>query len=98
MKIYGIKARKVYACHASWANVAEAEIDDNEGKTAFVTAQEYDGTDLTVSRKSVYDFMVEDLGEPVEEFVAEFTTWKDAKASEYGEVFDKLKKAIKMLG
>lgn len=100
MKIYGIKSREVMACAGSWAVVAEAEVEiDNENRdTVYVTAQEYDGLELTVSKQSVYGFLVENAGEPAEEFLEEYRTWKDAKESAYAGVFAQLKKAMKMLG
>ena len=97
MKIYGIKAKRVLACAGSWADVAEASVDVG-GKTLYVMAQEYDTVELTVSKQSLYAFLAEDGAEPAVEFLEEYTAWKDAKASEYAPVFDKLKKVLKMLG
>ena len=96
MKIYGIKAREVMACAGSWALVAEASVDVG-GETVYVLAQDYDGLELTVSKKSLYAFLVEDGAEQDVEFLEEYTTWKDAKASVYAGVFDKLKKVLKMM-
>ena len=98
MKIYGIQAKEVMACAGSWAVVAEAGVDLPGGSTVYVTAQEYDGVELTVSKESLYDFLVGDAEEPACGFIEEYRTWKDAKASEYAAVFDRLKKVMKMLG
>ena len=97
MKIYGIKAKEVMACPGSWAIVAEAEVMEKDGSTTYVLAQEYDTIELTVSKQSLYSFLVEDGEEPAVEFSEEYTAWKDAKASAYAGVFDKLKKVLKML-
>ena len=98
MKIYGIKAKEVMACAGSWAVVAEAEVGLEDGSVVSVLAQEFDTIELTVSTQSLYGFLVENGAEPTVDISEEYTAWKDAKASEYAGVFDKLKKVLKMLG
>lgn len=98
MRIYSIKASTVMACAGSWATVAEALVDLPDGKSVYVTAQEYDGYALTVTPHSLYDFLVDGAEETDDEPLEEYTTWKEAKESEYAAVFDKLKKVMKMLG
>ena len=97
MKIYGIKAKEIMACPGAWALLAEAEVEA-DGETVYVLAQSYDTLELTVSRKSLYAFLAEDGDAPEAAFLEEYTAWKDAKASAYAEVFEKLKKVLKMLG
>ena len=97
MKIYGIKAKRVNACAGNWADVSEAAVDVG-GETVYVLAQEYDTTELTVSKQSLFAFLAEDGSEPAVEFSEEYTAWKDAKVSESWPVIDKLKKVLKMLG
>ena len=97
MKIIGMKAKEVMACAGAWAVVAEAEVDAG-GEVVYVLAQEYDTLELTVSKQSLYSFLCEDGAEPAVEFLEEYTAWKDAKASGYAAVFEKLKKELKMLG
>ena len=96
MNIYGIHGKKIMACAGSWAFVAEAGVDLPDGSEVFVTAQDYDGVELTVSKESMYAFLVCDGDEPAE-FLEEYRSWKDAKASAYAAVFEKLKKVLKML-
>ena len=98
MYIVSIKAKKVFACPGSWAYVSEAMVEDAEGGIVYVMAQEYDTTEITVSKKSLYAFLAEDGEEPAVEFMEEYTTWKDAKASKYADVIGKLKKVLGMLG
>ena len=98
MKIYGIKCREVMACAGSWAVVAEAEVEIENGEEIYVTAQEYDGLELTVSKQSLYAFLVGNGQAPAEEFVEEYRAWKDTKESAYAEVFARLKKVMKMMG
>ena len=101
MKIYGIKCREIMACAGSWATIAEAEVetDTPNRDTAYVTVQEYDGLDFSVSKKSMFDFIAGDGSEPAEsDFLEEYSTLKDAKASAYAEVFTKLRKVMKMIG
>lgn len=98
MKIYGIKCKEVMGCPGSWAVVAEAEVREADGRVTYVLAQEYDTLELTVSDRSLYAFLAENGDEPVVEFAEEYTAWKDAKGSAYAEVFEKLKKVMKMLG
>ena len=98
MKIYGIKCREIMACPGSWAVVAEAEVGETDGSITYVLAQEFDTTELTVSKQSLYSFLVEDGAEPAVEFSEEYTAWKDAKASGYWSVFEKLRKVMKMTG
>ena len=97
MSIVSIKAKKVMACPGSWAMVAEAEVMEESG-FLYVMAQEYDTTELTVSKQSLYAFLAEDGDEPAVEFLEEYTAWKDAKGSAYADVFAKLKRALGMLG
>lgn len=98
MGIVTIKAKKVFACPGSWAYVSEAMVETAEGETLYVMAQEYDTTEITVSKDSLYAFLAEDGDEPAVEFLEEYTTWKDAKASAYADVIAKLKKVLGMLG
>lgn len=98
MTIYSIKSTKVMACAGSWAYVAEAMVDLPDGETVYVTANDYEELALTVAGKSVYAFLVGAEEDPVEDIREEYGSWKDAKASEYADVFDKLRKTLKMLG
>lgn len=99
MKIYGIRGREVMACPGSWAYIAEAEVEEDDGSETYVTAQTYaEGLELTVSKESVYGFMVVGVGDPVENFIEEYTTWSSAKESKYADVFKKLKSVMNMLG
>lgn len=97
MKIIGLKAKDVMACAGAWATVTEAEVEVN-GEILYVLAQEYDTLELTVSKTSLYEFLAGNGDEPVVEFSEEYTAWKDAKASAYWPVFEKLRKLMKMLG
>ena len=100
MKIYGIKCREVMACAGSWAVIAEAEVetDTPNRDTVYVTVQEYDGTEYVVGEQSLYAFLASNGPAPEKEFLEEYRTLKDAKASAYAEVFAKLRKVMKMLG
>ena len=101
MKIYGIKCREIMVCAGSWATIAEAEVetDTPNRDTVYVTVQEYDGQDFSVSTKSLFDFIVGEGSEPADgDFLEEFSTLKEAKASVYAGVYEKLRKAMKMLG
>jgi hypothetical protein len=98
MGIVSIKAKKVPACAGSWAYVSEAEVATGDGGVVYVMAQEYDTTEITVSKQSLYSFLAEDGEEPAVEFMEEYTEWKDAKASAYADVIAKLKKVLGMLG
>ena len=99
MKIYAIRCREVMACAGSWAVVAEAEVetDTPNRDTVYVTIQDYNGLDMTVSKQSMYAFLVVGGEEPTE-FLEEYTTLKDTKASAYADVFAKVRKAMKLLG
>ena len=102
MKIYGIKCREILACMCGgWARIAEAEVetDTPNRDTVYVTIQEYEGQDFSVSKKSMFDFIVGNAEEPEDsDFIEEIRTLKEAKESEYAKVYEKLRKAIKMLG
>ena len=98
MEIIGIKAKDILACAGAWAQVVEAEVVEEDGSITYVLAQEFDTTELTVSKKSLYGFLAEDGAEPVVEFLEEYTAWKDAKGSAYAAVFAQLRKVMKMLG
>ena len=98
MKIYGIKAKEIMACAGSWAVVAEAAVAEDDGSETYVLIQEYDGTEYTVSKQSVYSYLAENGAEPAVEFLEEYTSWKDAQASAYVEVFRTLKGIMKKLG
>lgn len=99
MVVSEIKAKSVFAGPGMSALVAEAVVyDDETGDEVFVTVQDYEGMEYTVAEKSVYAFLAEDQGEPVSEFLEEYTKAEDAKKSAYAKVFDGLKKAMKVLG
>ena len=94
-----IKARRVFAGPGNYAHVAEANVfDDETGDGVFVTVQKYDGSEYTVANKCVYAFLAENSGEPVEEFVEEYTSAAEAKKSAYAGVFEALKKTLSALG
>ena len=97
MKIIGIKAKKVMACPGSWAIIAEAEVEV-DGESVYVLAQEYDTLELTVSKKSVYSFLVEEGDAPFVDFLEEYTEWEAMKGSAYAGVFEKLEEVMDMLG
>ncbi len=95
MKIIGIKAKKVFAGPGNTAYVAEAYVErEDTGYRYYVTEQEYDGTEFTVAEDSVYAFLAEDQGEPVGEFMEEYTKLADTKSSEYAGVFALLNRTI----
>ena len=88
MKVIGIKAKKVFAGPGSFAYVSEAYVEDEEsGRRYYVTVQDYDGTEYTVAEKSVYAFLAEDEGDPVEEFAEEYTKLAETKRSKFAGVF-----------
>ena len=94
-----IKARRVFAGPGNYALVAEANVfDDDTGDEVFVTVQKYDGSEYTVAKKSVYAFLAEDNGDPVEELLEEYTSATEAKKSAYAKVFESLKKTLAVLG
>ena len=98
MKIYGMKCREVMACAGSWALIAEAEVELKNGEEVYVTLQKYNGVECTVSKESVYAFLAEDGEEPASEFVEEYTSLKEAKASKYADVFKVLNSMLGKLG
>lgn len=98
MKIYGIKAREVMACAGSWAVVAEAAVEEDDGSETYVMIQEYNGLEFTVSKESLYGYLAENGPEPVVEFLEEYTKLKDTKESKYAEVFKVLKSVMGKLG
>ena len=99
MKIYGIRCREIMACAGSWAIVAEAEVetDTPNRDTGYVTGQEYEGLDMTVSKESLYAFLVGNGKEPVE-FLEEYRSVKESKESAYAGVFAKVRRVMKMMG
>lgn len=98
MRIVGIKCREVMACAGSWADIAEAEVVNDAGEKVYVLVQEYDSMEYTVTKESLYSFLAEDGDEPNAEFAEEYTSWKDAQASAYAEVFKMLRGLLKKLG
>ena len=99
MEISGIKAKKVFAGPGSYAFVAEAEIYDREkDAVVFATVQSYSGEEYSIQEESVYDFLAGEGGTAAGAFLEEYSTWKNAKESGYAEVFEKLRKVLKMLG
>ena len=100
MKIYGIRCKEIMACMCGgWATIAEAEVETQEQGTVYVTVQEYDGQDFSVSTKSLFDFIIDEGDEPADgDFIEEFSELKKAKESAYAKVYEKLRKVIKMMG
>ena len=98
MDIVEIRVRKMFAGPGNVAYVAEATVENDEGETFYVTMQDYDGKEYTVSVKSIYDFMVNDNGDPADEFIEEYRSMANTKTSVYAEVFSKLKSAVDLLG
>lgn len=95
-----LKAKRIFAGPGNYAYVAEAEVfDDATGDTVFVAVQKYaGGYECTVSKESVYAFLAENSGEPAGEFLEEYGSAQETKASEFAKVFDALRKAIGVLG
>lgn len=99
MKIYGIKSKEVMACAGSWAVLAEAAVNDERDGDVFVTVQEYDTLEFTVTKKSIYSYLAEDGKEQADwEFLEEYTSYKASQESRYAEVFRMLKGIMKKLG
>lgn len=102
MKIYGIKCKEMMVCMCGgMARIAEAEVetDTPNRDTVYVTVQEYDGQDFSVSTKSLFDFIIDEGNEPADgDFIEEFSELKKAKESAYAKVYEKLRKVIKMMG
>ena len=99
MEINGIKAKKVFAGPGSYALVAEAEVYDQEKDVfVFATVQSYSGEEYSIQKESVYDFLAGEGSAAVSEFLESYHTYRDAKESGYAEVFEKLRKVLKMLG
>ena len=98
MKIFQIKAKKVFAGPCSMAYIAEAGVDTDDGKTVYVAVQEYDGVAMTVAKDSVYAFLAEDGAKPDNDWLETYGTLKEAKESAYAPVMMQLRKVIKMLG
>lgn len=98
MKIYGMKGRKVFAEKDKWAYVAEIEVEEDDGSETYVTVQDYELSDLTVSKTSMYDFLVGDSADPAETFLEEYKSWDEVSVSKYAEMFEKLRELVKMLG
>ena len=97
MYIGKIEARNMFAGPGNVAIVAEAVVKDGD-EVVYVTIQDYEGKEYTVSNESVYAFLAGERKTPVSEFTEEYLKWADAKGSAYAEVFEKLKKVMKMLG
>ena len=98
MLIEEIKAKRIFAGPGNTAFVAEARVKDMQRNEYFVTVQDYDGTEYTVAKESVYAFLAEDNGEPASEFLEEYTKLKDAKTSSFANVFMTLKSVLNKLG
>lgn len=98
MSINEIKAKKIFAGPGTWAWIAEAIVEDNQGNDLFVTVHYYDGENYSVSKQSVYAFLADDGDEPASELLEEYDDYKDAKKSVYAKVFDALRKVIDKLG
>ena len=99
MYIGKIIAKNVFAGPGNMALVAEAVVENDAGEVVYVTIQDYEGTEYTVSKQSVYEFLAGSQEEPASEFLEEYLKFGvEAKASAYAEVFAKLKRVIKMLG
>ena len=98
MYIGKMNARKVFVGPCGASVVAEASVELNDGSVVYVTIQDYEGTEYTVSKESVYEFLVGNRKNPAKKFDEEYLKWADAKVSAYAGVFEKLKKAMKMLG
>lgn len=98
MSMISIKAKKVMACPGSFALVAEAVLQEN-GKETFITYQLYDTEEFTVSDESVYNYLAEDGPQPSKMVDKEYLSLAQAKReSEYGKVFEMLKRLTQKLG
>ena len=103
MNIHEVRVAKVACCGGE---VMVGEVTFNFlGQELHATAQEYDGTQLTVSKGSVYDFLAGDGTEPVDEFMFEFNSWAEAETegdSNYAhvafEVLERVMNAFDMEG
>lgn len=94
-----IKAKRIVAGPGMCAYVAEAEVlDFASGESRYVTYQEYEGKEFTVSKESVYAFLAENREDPASEFLEEYESARAAGASGYAGVFEMLKKVVAQLG
>ena len=98
MEIIGIKAKVFMAGAGTMTEIAEAHVRKDGGEEVYVTLDCYEGEEYTVQKGSMYGFFAENGADPECNFDECWTSWKDAQASAYAGVFDKLRKVIKMLG
>ena len=98
MNIWGMKCKKQFAGPGMYAYITEAKVVVEEPDELYVTVHDYDGMlEYTVSKESVYAFMIDDEGDPVEEFEEEYTDRAGAKTSLFWDVFALLERNIKAL-
>ena len=98
MRIWGMKCKRQFAGPGEYAYIAEAKVVVQEPDELFVTVHDYAGMlEYTVSKESVYAFMIDDEGDPIEEFEEEYTDRTEAKTSLYWDVFALLERNIKAL-
>ena len=98
MNIVEIKAKKIFAGDEGYALVGEATITDSDGNEVFVSGQIFNGSDLTVSKQSMYRALAEDGADPAEDFLEEYSSFDDAEKSEYADAFRAVRNAVAILG
>ena len=95
MNIIEIKSKKMgVGPETAW--IAEALVEDENGRQAYVTVQYYDNEYYTVSEQSVYDYFSDEKADSVD-CQEEYDNIKDAEHSKYIEVFKDLRKVLDML-
>ena len=92
--VYEVRAKKTVAGPGLYGYDAEARVEDSAGERVFVHATVFsDVEEYTVAEKSAYEFMTGD-GEPVEDFLEEYGSEKEAGKSAYRKVFEMLADVI----
>ena len=95
MGIVEIKAKKMFGGPGSFVWIAEAFVEDEAGGDVYVTYQMYDGYELTVSKKSMYQALTEDDDSDEDiAFLEEYESPESAEKSAYAKVFEVLARTL----
>ena len=98
MRIWQIKCKRQFAGPGVYAYVAEAKVVVEEPDELFVTVHDYDGfLNYTVAKESIYAYLIDDEGGPVEDLLENYEEKAAAKKSAFADVFALLEKNIAAL-
>jgi hypothetical protein len=98
MKVLDKRCMCSMVCMASYSYDGEYKIEDDNGEIYYLHLNYFDGKNFTVSKDSIFNYLVEDVNDGSDvKFSEEYTSLSRAKKSKFYELFRELDQFVQDL-